>query len=299
MNSSEESLGFIGMGLMGIPICKHLLAAGQNLTVWNRTAEKCQELTTAGAVHAETLQDLAKKSDIIFICLSDDEAVKSVVLGKQGLLAHLRSHHLIVDLSTIAPHATRDLAQEVMLAGASWVDAPMSGGVLGAEKGNLILMAGGMESSIERCRPVTQLFSQRLRAMGPVGAGQTTKLCNQLIVAANSLLIAEAVALAQNAGVDAQQLAPALAGGFADSLPLQILAPRMAQHIHEPVQWKVATLHKDLSHVLALAAHAGLTLPVAQRALEQLSTAIQTGAASLDLSHIIDLYIVPKETSAC
>ncbi len=296
MRSTGEALGFIGLGLMGLPISQHLLAAGQKLSVWNRTPEKCQALTHLGATQAETLGELAQHSDMIFLCLSDDVAVKSV---SYSLLPHLTSAHLIVDLSTISPQTTRDLALEVNRQGASWVDAPMSGGVIGAENRQLILMAGGTASAIARCRKVTPLFSQRLCAMGAVGAGQTTKLCNQLIVAANSLLIAEAVALAQNAGVDAQALAPALAGGFADSLPLQILAPRMAKHEHEPVQWRIATLHKDLSHVRDLATQAGLHLPVAQRALDQLTIAMQSGAAALDLSHIIDLYDMQKESPAC
>ncbi len=279
-------IGLVGLGLMGRPIGLRLLAAGHQLVVWNRSAEKARDLVAAGAQAATDLRDLAQRCSTILLCLSDGEAVAEVLLSAHGL-GPLQDSQLIIDLSSISPAQTRHLAAQTA---AHWVDAPMSGGVRGAESGTLVIMAGGEEADIERLRPLAAAFAQRVTAMGGVGAGQVSKLCNQLIVAANSLLIAEAIALAQAAGVDASRLPAALAGGFADSLPFQILAPRMAAHEHEPLQWKVATLGKDLDNAVQTAHELGLDLRLARQAQEQFEHARQHGWAQADLSRVIDLY---------
>ncbi len=283
-------LGLAGIGLMGKPIARRLLEAGHELSVWSRTPQHSIALAAYGAYYCNTLEELAERSPIILLCLADEAAVLAVTLAEQGLKPSLRAEHLIVDLSTISPGTTRQLAQTLQAhCGSQWVDCPMSGGVTGAEQGRLILLAGGTEAAVARLHPWIGAFSQRLTHLGPVGSGQMTKLCNQLIVAANSLLIAEAVTLAGHAGVDAGKLAAALTGGFADSLPLQILAPRMASHCHEPLQWRVATLHKDLHYALQTAHDLHLSLPVAEKALQQLATALKSWSND-DLSRIIDLY---------
>ncbi len=279
-------IGLVGLGLMGRPIGLRLLAAGHPLMVWNRSPDKTRDLAGAGAEVATSLRHLAQHCPIILLCLSDGEAVAEVLLAATGL-GPLQASQLIVDLSSISPAQTRHLAAQTA---AHWVDAPVSGGVRGAESGTLVVMAGGEDADIERFRPLAAAFAQRLTAMGPLGAGQVSKLCNQLIVAANSLLIAEAVALAQAAGVDASRLPAALAGGFADSLPFQILAPRMAAQEHEPVQWKVATLGKDLDNALQTAQELGLELSLAQRAQGLFVRAAAHGWAQADLSRIIGLY---------
>ena len=158
---------------------------------------------------------------------------------------------------------------------------------MGAEQGTLVIFAGGDAETIQQLSPVYQVLSQRVTRMGDSGTGQATKICNQLIVAANSTLIAEAVALASQAGVDTNLLVPALAGGFADSKPFQILAPRMATHTFEPVQWKVQTLSKDLNNALKLAHSFNLNIPVAQKALLQLQAHQENGFADNDLATII------------
>ncbi len=279
-------IGLIGLGLMGRPIGLRLLAAGHPLMVWNRSPEKALPLIREGARAATDLAEIGQHCQLILLCLSDAEAVRAVVLGATGL-GVLQPQQLIVDLSSISPEQTRAIAAQTA---AHWVDAPVSGGVRGAENGSLVVMAGGQEQDIDRLRPIAQAFSQRLTAMGGLGCGQVSKLCNQLIVAANSLLIAEAIALAEAAGVDATRLPSALAGGYADSLPFQTLAPRMASHQHEPVQWKVATLRKDLANVLQCAATEGLPLKLAALALQQLDQAMHAGWQEDDLSRIIDLY---------
>ncbi len=279
--------GLIGLGLMGVPIAKRILQAGFALQVWNRSPSRYTLLNNHPVTVAASLADLAHACDTLLLCLSDESAVRQVLATLQP---HLTARHTLVDLSTISAQTTRELAGELHHNHAvTWVDCPMSGGVTGAEQGRLILMAGGTSETIEKLRPLLQSFSQRITLMGPVGSGQMTKLCNQLIVAANSLLIAEAVRLAETHGVDASQLAHALAGGFADSLPLQILAPRMALRQHEPIQWRVTTLHKDLRMALEAAAQQGIELPVAARALEQLTTAMAQWPRQ-DLSQIIGLY---------
>ena len=158
---------------------------------------------------------------------------------------------------------------------------------MGAEQGTLVIFAGGDAHVIQALEPIYKVLSQRVTRMGETGTGQATKICNQLIVAANSTLIAEAVALASQAGVDTNLLAPALAGGFADSKPFQILAPRMATHNFEPVQWKVQTLSKDLNNALKLAQKLNLNIPVAQKALLQLQGHQENGFAEKDLATII------------
>lgn len=284
-------IGFIGTGLMGQPLCRRLLAAGHALTVWNRSPEKCQPLLTAGASLAASPAALAAASDILLLCVSDSAAVEAVVFGPDGIACGAAPGLLLVDHSSIAPSATRAFAQRLHAhCGTRWVDAPVSGGVIGAEQGTLVIMAGGAEAEIERARPVLACYSQRLTRMGAVGAGQVTKVCNQLIVAANSLLIAETVALAERAGVDARLLAPALAGGFADSLPFQILTPRMAERRFEPVQWKVGTLLKDLGNALTLARESDSSAPLASLAETLMRQHADAGQADADLSSVIQLH---------
>lgn len=290
MTQKTTVLGFVGMGLMGSRMTTRLLAAGYQVWVWNRSPDKCLPLVTQGAKLAATLADLARECDVIMLCLSDTAAVESVVFGEQGLAEYVQNKQLIVDFSSITPDATRDFAARLRTKGVYWLDSPVSGGVMGAENGTLILMAGGEVQHIERFKPIAEHLGQKLTHMGEVGAGQITKICNQMIVASNALLIAETVALAAKAGVDAIQLAPALAGGFADSLPLQILAPRMATNTFEPVQWKVQTLLKDLDNALALAKENTSSTPISALAAQLLRLHAAQGASLDDLSSVVKLF---------
>ena len=285
------SLGFAGLGLMGQPMVRRLLAAGFTVQVWNRHPEKAAALLALGATWAETPQALAEQCDVVMLCLADTAAVEHVVFGEHGLIhAQLAQARFLVDFSSITPDATRRFAAQVAEQQPfQWIDAPVSGGVVGAEQGSLVIMAGGDADAITGLTPVFSALSSRVTRMGDVGSGQVSKLCNQLIVAANAVLIAEAVALAEQAGVDPHLLAPALAGGFADSKPFQLLTPRMAQGQYEPVQWKVATLLKDLHNALDSAQQAGLTLPVASQAAAQLAHHAE-GFGVQDLSTLIELY---------
>mgnify|MGYP000057628429 FL=1 len=283
-------IGFIGMGLMGSRMTSRLLQADFEVWVWNRSVDKCQALVEQGAKLAANLADIGRECDIILLCLADTDAVESVVFGENGLANYLSSQQLIVDFSSITPDATRLFAQRLRAQDIYWLDCPVSGGVMGAEKGTLILMAGGEGQQIERFKPIAQHLGQKLTHMGDVGTGQITKICNQMIVASNAVLIAETVALAAKAGVDARQLAPALAGGFADSLPLQILAPRMATDSFEPVQWKVQTLLKDLDNAVALAKENTSSTPISALASQLLRLHAATGASLEDLSSVVRLF---------
>lgn len=285
-----EHLGFVGIGLMGSRMAARLLAASHSVEVWNRSPGKCDALADQGARIAASLAGMSDRCNVILLCLADTAAVEAVLFGEHGLAGFLRHGQLIVDFSSITPEATRDFATRLAAKGVDWVDAPVSGGVGGAESGMLVIMAGGRPEAVERLRPIAAHLSQRLTHMGPVGSGQITKICNQMIVAGNALLIAETVALAAKAGVDATKLAPALAGGFADSLPFQILAPRMATDSFEPVQWKVNTLLKDLDNAVALAKEHQSSVPVSALASQLLRQHAGKGAGLEDLSSVVRLF---------
>ncbi|WP_347018910.1 NAD(P)-dependent oxidoreductase [Acinetobacter calcoaceticus] len=277
-------IAFLGIGLMGSRMATRLIQAGFQVAVWNRTASACDELLDIGAQPLE-LSNIGEYP-VILICLADDKAVEAVF---EKIQPNLKAKQVIVDFSSLSVAATKTLAQAATPHNVTWIDSPVSGGTAGAEQGTLVIFAGGDAQTITELTPIYNVLSQRVTRMGDTGTGQATKICNQLIVAANSALIAEAVALADRAGVDTTLLAPALAGGFADSQPFQILTPRMATHTFEPVQWKVQTLSKDLNNAVTLANNVNLDIPVAQKALLQLQTHQKNGFAEKDLATMIQL----------
>ena len=283
MHANQQTpIAFLGMGLMGTRMASRLLQAGYTVAVWNRSQHACEALIQQGATQLEL--DKIAEYPVILICLADDQAVQSVF---DQIQPYLKAEQVIVDFSSLSVTVTQQLAQFAQQQQVTWIDSPVSGGTIGAEQGTLVIFAGGDEHTIQALEPIYKVLSQRVTRMGETGTGQATKICNQLIVAANSTLIAEAVALASQAGVDTNLLAPALAGGFADSKPFQILAPRMATHTFEPVQWKVQTLSKDLNNALKLAHSFNLNIPVAQKALLQLQAHQENGFADNDLATII------------
>lgn len=293
MNSTAQQprIGFAGIGLMGLPMCRRLLAAGYPLTVWNRTPAKYAPLVQEGAQQVATPAELASSVDILILCLADTAAVQQVVHDEDGLLQGLKTGQMVVDCSSIEPQATRELADRVaQQCGAHWLDVPVSGGVAGAEAGSLTLMAGGDAAVLEQVRPVLMQLGARLTHMGPAGSGQVTKVCNQMLVACNAMVIAEVVALAGKSGVDAGLLAEALAGGFADSKPLQILAPQMAAHTFEPVKWHVRTLLKDLDMAVRLSQEQGSATPMSGTAAQLMRIHAAAGHADLDPATLILQY---------
>ncbi|MBP9961412.1 2-hydroxy-3-oxopropionate reductase [Pseudomonas sp. FFUP_PS_473] len=291
MSVARPSLGFAGIGLMGLPMCKRLLAAGYPLTVWNRSPEKCADLVAAGARLATTPAELCQYADVVMLCLADTAVVREVVFGENGVASGARAGQLLVDFSSIEPGATREMAAELAaLNGMSWLDTPVSGGTPGAEAGTLAIMVGGAAQDLARVQQVLLTLGQRVTHMGPVGAGQVTKACNQMIVACNALVIAEVVALAEQSGVDARLIAEALAGGFADSKPLQILAPQMAESHFEPVKWHVRTLLKDLDTAVKFSREQGSATPISGLAAQLMRLHGSQGYLQKDPATLVQLY---------
>ncbi len=289
-------VGFIGTGLIGTPLVERLLECGVAVTVWNRTAAKLSPLVTAGAVAAESARALAQHTDVICLCLTDTRAVDDVLFGETGIAAVMRDEQWIVDFSSIAPDATVTMAQRLREAcGAHWVDAPVSGGLPAARAGKLIVFAGGEVEDLTRSAPIFDALSVRVTHMGSQGAGQLAKSCNQMIVGCNLVVIAEMLAFANAAGIDANNLPGALAGGFADSLPLQIFGKRMARGIDTPRIGALATFKKDIDQVVRLAGERGAAVPMSTRAAELLRAAGAHHAvgADADMSRLIRLFDTP------
>ncbi|MDD5579773.1 MAG: NAD(P)-dependent oxidoreductase [Methylobacter sp.] len=292
MPDNKLNLGFIGIGLMGKPMTLRLLNAGFNVKVWNRTPEKLKPVTEAGACACASISELVKASDVVILCLADTAAVESVVT--HDILENGSADKLLIDLSSIHPENTRQLALTLYeKCGMSWVDAPVSGGVAGAEQGDLAIMAGGSAENIPIARKVLAPLYNQLMHMGDVGSGQVTKICNQMIVSCNVLVIAEMIALARQAGVDAEKIPAALAGGFADSKPLQIVGPEMAAGTFEPVKWRVKTLLKDLNMAVDLAIKQGNAIPMSGLAAQLMQLHGSHGHLEQDPSTLIKLFTKP------
>jgi 3-hydroxyisobutyrate dehydrogenase len=285
-----EKLGYLGLGMMGFPMSRRLINAGYDVTVWNRSTAKATALVEAGAKLAPRPSDIAANAGIIFMCLTDAAAVDEVVFGPDGLATVTGSGKLIVDFSSIHPDAARTIAARLKAAnGMRWIDAPVSGGTKGAEEGTLAVMAGGDAADIERVRRYVLAMARRLTHMGPTGAGQTTKLCNQVIVGCAMAVLAEATRLATNAGIDAKRLPEALAGGFADSIPLQLFVPRMVEGLHSPPMGHIATMLKDLDTVIDVARDSSSPVPMSALAAQLFRLAKVARGADADALEIYKL----------
>jgi 3-hydroxyisobutyrate dehydrogenase len=285
-----EKLGYLGLGMMGFPMAQRLLNAGYEVAVWNRSAGKAAALVEAGAKPAANPREMTTTATILFMCVTDAAAVEKVVFGPDGLAACPGDGKLVVDFSSVHPDKARAIAARLKAAnGMGWVDAPVSGGSKGAEEGTLAVMAGGDAADIERVRPYVLAMARRLTHMGPIGAGQTTKLCNQVIVGCARAVLAEATRLAENAGIDAGRLPEALAGGFADSIPLQLFVPRMVRGIHSPPLGHIATMLKDLDTVADVARNTSSPVPMATLAGQLFRLAKAARGADADALEIYKL----------
>ena len=223
-------IGFIGLGRMGMPMAQNLLKAGFPVTVWGRTSSKLQPAIDSGAQTSPSPKDLAAICDLIALCVTDTNAVESVIFGADGIEAGGSAGKTVIDFSTIHPDGAKQFGNRLREScGMGWVDAPVSGGPGGAEAGTLAIMAGGKAADIDAVRPIMPAISGLFTHMGPAGAGLVTKLCNQMIINASLAGIAEALTLAANYGIDANTLPDALTGGWADSPLLQSHARRMAK----------------------------------------------------------------------
>jgi 3-hydroxyisobutyrate dehydrogenase len=282
-------LGYIGIGRMGRPMTLRLLAAGHEVTVWNRSRSKLSEVLQNGAKEAESPAALARAAEIVMMCVTDQHAAEAVLFLKDGIIEGAKGGTLVIDFSSIAPASARAFAARLAQRAIGLIDAPVSGGVVGAEQGTLAIMAGGKAQDIERVRPVVMQLAQRFTRMGDSGAGQATKLCNQVIVGSLVAVIAEAIRLAEASGVDAKQLPEALKGGFADSLPLQIFGARMAARSFEPSLGSSAIMLKDLENAAAVAREHTVPLPMARTAAELYRLLAAQGKGEKEISTIIEL----------
>ncbi|MDF1763541.1 MAG: NAD(P)-dependent oxidoreductase [Oleibacter sp.] len=293
-------IGFIGMGLMGIPMSLRLskaglTEAGWTTCVWNRSKNNYPALEEMGLAVCEHLPELIANSDVLMLCVTNTDAVREVVFGEHGIAKHGRAGQIVVDFSSIDPVATRDMAQRLyQQTSIRWIDSPVSGGVAGAEQGTLAIMAGGDADVIDQIRPLLAPLSQRVTRMGDVGSGQVTKICNQMLVSCNVLVMAEVMALAESAGVNATDIPGALQGGFADSLPLQLTGPKMAKRDYDEIKWHVRTLLKDLDMANTLAQQLQSAVPMVGLGAELMRQHSGRGFSDQDPATLIELYSVKK-----
>jgi len=290
MSNQKPNLGYIGLGMMGGPMALRLANAGFPLSIWGRSPAKLEAAKAAGARAVETAAQVARDADIVFTCLSDTEAVEAVVFGENGLATGAGPGKLLVDMSSIRPEAARDMAARLRdKTGMGWIDAPVSGGVAGAESGKLTVMAGGSEADFAHAEPIVAHLAQRFSLMGTNGAGQATKLINQVLVGCVVAVLSEAAALATRAGIDAARIPEALAGGRADSLLLQQFFPKMVA-CDFFVEAHIRTMLKDLDTVLALARETTTAMPMTATALELHRLMVQRGHGDEDGTALATLY---------
>jgi 3-hydroxyisobutyrate dehydrogenase-like beta-hydroxyacid dehydrogenase len=288
---NEQRVGLCGLGKMGSPIARRLIGAGRRMVVWNRSIEKARALELGFAEHcvaSRTPAEVAESVDIVLLFLADGRAVEDVVFGPNSLAAGAGSRPLtVVDHSTTTPTQARSLsARWRETTGGAWIDAPVSGGTTGAAAGSLAIFAGGDVSTFNEISPVLVAYAANATLMGESGAGQAAKLVNQTIVMTSVAAIAEATLLAQHAGVDATRMPAALAGGWADSVLLQTLQPRMVVAPRQPTG-SIRTMLKDLDAVEQLACESGVRLPIAGRVRDWLRRAVEEGLGDNDISQVI------------
>ncbi len=271
-NGDRPILGYIGLGLMGGPMALRLCRAGFDVRVWNRSPGKLTPLVDEGATAMDSAGAVAAAADVVLTCLTDTGAVEAVIFGPGGIAegvgANGGSGKVLVDLSSMKPDAAKTFAERLRSeTGMGWVDAPVSGGVPGATNGTLAVMAGGSEADVEAVRPVMDHLAGRFTRMGPNGAGQSTKLVNQMIVGCTLTVLAEVTRFAEAAGIDATLIPEALAGGRADSLVLQQFLPRMAKKDYA-VEGRIDVMLKDLETVQESARGLGAPIPMTATAAE-------------------------------
>jgi 2-hydroxy-3-oxopropionate reductase len=286
------SIGFIGLGTMGSPMVRRLLLAGCAVTVWARRTEAITPLTAEGARTGKSPADVAATSDIVVTMVTDTKAVDDVVLGERGIARGARPGAVVVDHSTIAPDDARRIAGALHSQGVEMLDAPVSGGGVAAEAGTLAIMIGGSAAGVDRVTPVLSAYAKTIVHVGASGAGQVAKACNQICTIVNQLGAAEAMLLAERAGVDPRAIKDALMGGFAASRMLDLQAPKMiARDFTGRVESRLH--HKDIHIVLDLARSFGIELPASAAAADVLDRLQQRGGARQDSAAVFSVLESP------
>ena len=293
MTEPSAEVAFLGTGLLGTAMARRLLERGVSVTVWNRDADKARPLVERGARTAPSPAEATRAARLICLCVTNAEAVEDVVFGPSGVASagNLDAPRLIIDFSTIGPDATRRLAARASAAGPfEWLDAPVSGGPGGAATGELIIFCGGSVANVERAAPVFGALAKHVTHVGDLGAGQTMKLCNQLIVSVGLLAIAEAIALGRASGIDVGLIPATLSGGYADSTLLKLFGQRMAARVVEPRTGSIGTMRKDAELVDETARALGQPTCVAAAAARAYRLAAGHGLGDREISLLPEFY---------
>ncbi len=281
-----ERIGFIGLGAMGKPMAGHLLQAGHPLSILTRTRAKVEDLLAAGASWCDTPGKIAAQSDVVITMLPDTPDVEQVVAGKDGVFEGVRPGMLLIDMETISPVATRRLAREARMRDCDFLDAPVSGGDIGAREATLSIMVGGEAKAFQRALPIFRVMGKTVLHIGDAGAGQIAKAANQIVAAVNLEAVAEALAFAEKAGVDPVKVRQALLGGAAYSRMLEIHGQRMLDRNFQP-GFRMCLHRKDLDIVLEAGRTYGAALPVTAQVRELMTEALAAGQGDLDNSSLI------------
>ncbi len=278
-------VGFVGLGIMGAPMALHLIKAGHEMFLHTRSAVP-GELISAGGLACASAQEVAQHEDIIFMMLPDTSYVASVLFGAAGVAAGLTSGKTVVDMSSISPIETKVFAQKINALGCDYLDAPVSGGEVGAKAASLTIMVGGPQAAFERVQPLFELMGKNITLVGGNGDGQTTKVANQIIVALNIAAVGEALLFASKAGADPAKVRQALMGGFASSRILEVHGERMIKRTFNP-GFRIALHQKDLGLALAGARALGVALPQTAGAAQLMQVCAANGMADLDHSALV------------
>ena len=290
MNPNKPKVGCIGAGVLGAAIMRRLIECGFKPAVWNRDRTKLTALLSAGAVEAASPAELTRSSMFVITCVSDGAALEKIVFGEHGVAAAGSSDKILIDMSTCASAHTQEMAKRLVAAcGMRWLDAPISGGAPAALEGRMAVMVGGDEETFEHARPVWDALAGRATLMGPNGAGQATKMINQVLVAGGVALLAEACALAERAGIDAAKIPQALAGGRADSKQLQEMFPKMVASEFS-ITGRAALMLKDLELIHDLARNVGATMPITAGVTEMFRKQVGDGFGDRDNTEMVNFY---------
>ena len=283
-----DTVGFIGLGIMGKPMAKNLIEAGHELVVFNRTQSKAEELAGDGATVAGSPREVAERSDVIITMLPDSPQVEEVLVGENGVLEGIKEGALVVDTSTISPVVTEELAAKVKEKGASMLDAPVSGGDVGAIEGTLSIMVGGSEEDFERARPLFEAMGKTVTHVGGTGAGQVVKVANQIVVALTIEAVSEALVLGSKGGVAPEKILDVLGGGLAGNKVMEVKREKMLTHSFDP-GFRIELHHKDLGIALAAGREYGVTLPVTAVVDQMLQELKMKGRGDRDHSALLTL----------
>lgn len=284
----SEKVGFVGLGIMGRPMARNLLKAGYELMVHNRSRSKAEELAKEGASVAENPKGVAGSCEIIITMLPDSPQVEEVLAGENGVFEGIREGALLVDMSTISPVVTKELAEKAREHGASMLDAPVSGGDVGAEAGTLSIMVGGSEEDFERASPLFDVMGERVVHVGESGTGQVVKACNQIVVALVIEAVSEALVLGSKAEVDPAKVIEVLSGGLAGNKVMEVKREKFLSHDFEP-GGKVEFHHKDLGIALEIGREYGVPLPVTAVVDQMFGALMAKGRGSWDHSALLTL----------